>query len=65
MSDQIQAAIDAIKLGIEHTEELQSLHEIYSGRTTLPNLGRALYFEDVLKQMESALEGLKKIEVVK
>ena len=63
--DAIYAAREALKIGIEHANDLVNLHDITAGRFTKSNLARAICIEDAIKQMEDAIEGLKKIEVVK
>lgn len=57
--DAILAARDALKIGIENTEELLADYDSNLGRDTRSNRIRAERMEEEIAQMKRALEGLK------
>ncbi|NCA94154.1 MAG: hypothetical protein EOM84_03135 [Sphingobacteriia bacterium] len=59
--DHIYAAISAIQIGLENTEELLVDHEEKVGRTTRKNRLEAERLEKELDQMKSTLIGLQKL----
>ena len=59
LKDYVYFAIDALKVGIENTEELLSDHEERYGRTTRKNRLTAERLEKEISDMKSALENLK------
>ena len=60
LKDSIYAATDAIRAGIENTQELLIRHDIDLGRTTRSNRYTAERLELEIAQMQRALEGLSK-----
>lgn len=60
LKDSIYAATDAIRAGIENTQEPLVRHDIDLGRTTRSNRYTAERLELEIAQMQKALEGLSK-----
>lgn len=59
LKDSIYAAQEAIRAGIENTEELLSDHDVRLGRTTRSNRYTADRLEGEIRQMKVALDGLQ------
>jgi len=59
LKDSIYAAQEAIRAGIENTQELLSDHDVRLGRTTRSNRYTAERMEGEIRQMQAALDGLQ------
>ena len=59
LKDYVYFAVDALKIGIENTEELLSDHEERYGRTTRKNRLTAERLEKEISDMKSALGNLR------
>jgi len=60
LKDSIYAAQEAIRAGIENTQELLADHDVRLGRTTRSNRYTAERLEGEIRQMQAALDGLQK-----
>ena len=60
LKDAVYAAQEAIRAGIENTQELLADHDVRLGRTTRRNRYTAERLEGEIRQMQSALDGLQK-----
>lgn len=60
LKDSIYAAQDAIRAGIENTQELLADHDARLGRTTRSNRYTGERLESEIRQMQAALDGLQK-----
>jgi len=59
LKDSIYAAQEAIRAGIENTQELLADHEVRLGRTTRSNRYTAERMEGEIRQLQAALDGLQ------
>ncbi len=59
LKDSIYAAQNALRAGIENTQELLADHDVRLGRTTRSNRYTAERMEGEIQKMQTALEGLK------
>ena len=60
LKDSVYAAQEAIRAGIENTQELLADHDVRLGRTTRGNRYTAERLEGEIRQMKAALDGLQK-----
>ena len=60
LKDSVYAAQEAIRAGIENTQELLADHDVRLGRTTRSNRYTAERLEGEIRQMQAALDGLQK-----
>lgn len=59
LKDSIYAAQEAIRAGIENTQDLLADHDVRLGRTTRSNRYTAERMEGEIRQMKAALDGLQ------
>ena len=59
LKDSILAAQEAIRSGIENTQELLADHDVRLGRTTRSNRYTAERLEGEIRQMKSALDSIQ------
>ena len=60
LKDSIYEAQEALRIGIENTQELLAEHDLRLGRTTRSNIHTAARIEQEIEQMKTALAGLQK-----
>jgi hypothetical protein len=59
LKDSILAAQEAIRSGIENTQELLADHDVRLGRTTRSNRHTAERLEGEIRQMQAALDSIQ------
>ena len=59
LKDSVYAAQEAIRTGIENTQELLADHDVRLGRTTRSNRHTAERLEGEIRQMQAALDSIQ------